>query len=180
MEEWRDIINYEGLYQVSNLGRVRSLDHSNSGVHRGTPFVRYVKGRILTPANCKGYKWVHLSKDGIIKNMKVHRLVAIAFLPNPNCYDIVNHKDRNPSNNEASNLEWCTQNYNVNYGGAKPHWGHNRKQVEQLTKEGEHVACFSSTLQAARALNIKAEGIRKVCQGRKPSAYGFKWRYTNG
>lgn len=112
-EVWKDIKNYEGLYQVSNLGRVKSLQGWN-----GRKYVR--RERILNPYTQhigKTYyrSVVKLINNGISKDMKVHRLVAIAFLPNPDNYKIINHKDGNPLNNRVDNLEWCTQKYNVNH-----------------------------------------------------------------
>ena len=105
-EEWKDIKGYEGLYQVSNLGRVKSLGNNKSK-----------KEKILDPKpNMYGYKEVRLSKEGKRKPYKVHRLVAIYFIPNPNNYKEVNHKDEDKTNNHVSNLEWCDRKYNINYG----------------------------------------------------------------
>lgn len=107
---WKDIPSYEGLYQVSNDGKVRSLDRIDT-------LGRKRKGRILKQAfDKKKYKYVSLCKDNKSKALKVHRLVAMTFIPNPNNYPIINHKDENPSNNHVSNLEWCTYKYNSNYG----------------------------------------------------------------
>ena len=117
MEEiWRDIkfidtdgkeYDYEGLYQVSNYGRVKSLNYRRSG-----------KEQILNlkPNKKRGYINVALWKDGENKKIGVHRLVAHMFIPNPNNHPIINHQDENPSNNVWTNLEWCTQEHNVNYG----------------------------------------------------------------
>ncbi|ELC8411524.1 NUMOD4 domain-containing protein [Clostridium perfringens] len=112
-EEWRDIKGYEGLYQVSNYGRIKSLLGWNGK--------RYVKRtKILAPSSqqlninyCRSV--VKLSKNGERKDYKVHRLVAKAFLDNPNNYDVVNHKDGNPLNNNVENLEWCTQKQNIRH-----------------------------------------------------------------
>ena len=102
MEEWKDIKGYEGLYQISNKGRVKSL---------------YNKGKILTPGKDKdGYSIVSLYKNKIKKTNKVHRLVAQAFLSNPDNLPQVNHKDENKLNNCVENLEWCSVEYNINYG----------------------------------------------------------------
>ena len=109
MEIWKNIVGYEGKYQISNLGRVKSLKD------------RYgYRERILKPStNKRGYKKVVLVKVGEKrKTFLVHRLVAEAFIPNPNNYSEVNHKDENPSNNNVDNLEWCTRKYNINYGTA--------------------------------------------------------------
>lgn len=102
MEIWRDIPNYEGLYQISNLGRVKSLNFNKTKIRKTQSKKRYIT--------------VNLSKDGKTKYYLVHRLVAEAFIPNPNNYPCVNHKDENPSNNHVDNLEWCTHEYNMSYG----------------------------------------------------------------
>jgi hypothetical protein len=103
---WKDISGYEGLYQVSNTGKVRSLNYRHTG-----------KTKVMKPSTNKlGYKCVNLCKDGKRKIYFIHRLVALAFIPNPNNYPIINHKDENPSNNAVWNLEWCTYEYNNNYG----------------------------------------------------------------
>lgn len=103
MEQWKSIAGYEGLYEVSNLGRVRSL--------------KFGKTKILKPGRVGGgYLIVKLLKDCIRKNMKVHRLVAEAFIPNPNKLKTVNHKDEDKTNNNVNNLEWMTLADNLNYG----------------------------------------------------------------
>ena len=108
-EEWRYIKEYEGLYQVSSLGRVKSLNYRNSN-----------KEKILKlNLNKSGYLHICLSKNGKVKAFNVHRLVAQAFIPNPNNYPIINHKDEDKSNNCVNNLEWCTYGYNSNYGTCK-------------------------------------------------------------
>lgn len=104
-EEWRDIEGYEGLYQVSNKGNVKSLNYRRSG-----------KEKKLRPEKLNGYLLVCLSKDKKHKGFLVHRLVAKYFLENPDNLPVVNHKDENKENNSSENLEWCTQRYNVNYG----------------------------------------------------------------
>lgn len=134
-EIWRDIVGYEGLYQVSNLGRVKSLErlvHKNAGGRIMHNYVAHIKEKILTnTSNDKNYLTVTLSKDKKPDIFLVHRLMAYAFLPNPNNLSDINHKDENPSNNfiyvnedgsvdyDKSNLEWCTHKYNLNYGTAK-------------------------------------------------------------
>lgn len=116
-EIWKDIKGYEGLYQVSNLGRVKSLKRILK--HKTTYGGIYtVKGKILKPKEDKGYYRYSLSNNGKNKLFFAHRLVAEAFIPNPQHYLIVNHKDENPHNNKADNLEWCTIKYNVTYGTA--------------------------------------------------------------
>ena len=114
MEIWKDIQGYEGIYQVSNLGRIKSLERIVTNNKHGG--VRIVEEKILTPTdNGNGYKIIGLQKPKQRKNFYIHRLVATAFIPNPKNFGYVNHKDYNKSNNNVSNLEWCTQKENVNY-----------------------------------------------------------------
>ena len=110
IEEWRPIKGYEGLYEVSNTGRVRSLDRYDSNNH-------FLKGRILKLYTRKGgYLFVQLHLNGKGKNYLVHRLVAIAFIPNPDNLPEVNHLDEDKTNNRVENLEFCDRKYNINYG----------------------------------------------------------------
>ena len=111
MEEWKPVDGYEGLYEVSNRGRVRSLDRFTTGNRN-----RKIKGKILR--NCHNqlnYCIVQLCKDGVPKKTRVHRLVASAFIPNDEGKPYVNHIDGDPSNNDVSNLEWCTQAENIQH-----------------------------------------------------------------
>lgn len=115
MEEiWRPIVGYEGLYEVSSYGRVRSLDRC---LVNSLGKVVHIKGKILKGGdNGLGYKFVYLKKDGINNNRYVHRLVAETFIPRPEGLYEVNHKDEDKSNNSVENLEWCDHKYNMNYG----------------------------------------------------------------
>lgn len=109
-EIWKDIVGYGGTYQVSSLGRVRSVSHVDS-------LGRVHTGKILSPQHrTKNYLSVKLSYNNCGKSHNIHRLVAEAFIPNPNCLPQVNHKDENKENNAADNLEWCDSKYNINYG----------------------------------------------------------------
>lgn len=148
MEEiYKDIEGYEGLYQVSNLGNVKSLNYHNTK-----------KEKVLKPTICSdGYKRVMLYKNKTIKLYSVHRLVAQAFIENTNNYPCVNHKDESRTNNVVTNLEWCTYKYNTNYGtcierSAKARINnHNQsKQVYQYNKEEELIAVWESTREAQR------------------------------
>lgn len=114
MEIWKDIKGYEGRYQVSNLGNVKSLKRiiTNSLGRKHT-----INERILSPGKDKdGYLQVNLHLNRKTKMVKIHRIVALTFIDNPNNMPIINHKDENKQNNKASNLEWCDYKYNVNYG----------------------------------------------------------------
>jgi len=125
-EEWRDIKGFEGLYQVSNLGRVKSLPKYTYS--KGYPQLR--KERILNPRGT-GRKRNYLAVKFIDGHQyKVHRLVAEAFIPNPNNLPLINHKDENPLNNEVDNLEWCDNSYNVKYS-AKPFTEEHKQKIRE-------------------------------------------------
>lgn len=129
-EVWKNIPNYENLYQVSNFGNVRSLNHIRKN---GTN--KYLqKGRILKPQKTSNYLFVRLSKNGESKQYLVHRLVAEVFILNEFNYKEVNHKDENKYNNNVSNLEWCSHKYNINYGS-----GNKRRSISEIkTKRGDY------------------------------------------
>ena len=112
VEEWKAIKGFEGAYEVSNLGRVKSLARKNL---RGNN----LKEKILRAGrNQCGYYYVTLCGASGHKQVSLQRLVAMAFIPNPNGWKYVNHKDENPANNQVDNLEWCTCQYNINYGNS--------------------------------------------------------------
>ena len=146
-EEWRDIKGYENLYQVSNKGRVKSLGNGKSN---------YSKERLLkTRKNKRGYIQVNFSKDGKIKMFYVHRLVAETFIPNPNNYPVINHRDETPCNNCVENLEWCTQKYNVNYGTGKFRTAaKNSRPVKCLDLETNKTTYYDSHKEAEIKMNI--------------------------
>ena len=160
MEQWKSVEGYEGLYEVSDQGRVRSLGNNKSR-----------KEKILKQQKNKGgYLKVSLCKDGHLKPLFVHRIVAKAFIPNPNNLETVNHKDEVKSNNAATNLEWMTQGDNVIYSQAR--------QVQMFDKKtGELLSTFPSTREAWRVTGINQSSISECCRGKLKSAGGYKWRY---
>ena len=175
-EFWRDINGYEGLYQVSNYGRVKRLAGLRvyeSGLRK------YLDERLLKPKSDKdGYLLVGLAPKS--KTLKVHRLVAEAFILNPNNYPCVNHKDENKQNNCVEILEWCTTKYNNNYGTAKKRSGlAHRKPIIMISIDGEILKRFQFIKQAENELGIKGAStlIVRCCKGYNKSAYGYKWRY---
>lgn len=184
-EEWRAVPGYEGLYEVSNCGRVRSLDRVISYVNKcGYVSKRLYKGEIKEQYLSAGYHCVRLHKNGVGKHVRVHRIIAMAFIPNPHNYPCINHKDEDPTNNSISNLEWCTQSYNIGYGTCPKRiyesgGGTRRKVVEQRSLDGELVKTYESVAAAAKAIGLKAQTISACCNKRKKhkTAGGFKWNY---
>lgn len=171
-EIWRDIKDFEGLYQVSNWGRVKSLNYNHTG-----------KEWILKPRKSgKGYLSVTLSKDGKCKNFLVHRLVAEVFIPNPLNLPQINHKDENPSNNNVSNLEFCDQKYNINYGNRnkkvsnKMTNGKLSKPVLQFSKTGDFIREWKSTAECGRN-GFKQVAVCRCCNGKLKTHKGFMWKY---
>ena len=166
-EEWRDIPNYEGLYQVSNLGRVKSLGNDKTKKEK----IRK-QGK-----NHKGYLNVNLCKEGKRKNYLVHRIVCQAFIENTNNFRCVNHKDENKENNQIDNLEWCDNKYNSNYGTSiQRRVEKQSKQVYQYDKNGTLVSIWESTNEVGRN-GFNQGNVTSCCNGNRKSHKGFKWSY---
>ena len=168
-EIWKDIKGYEGLYQVSNYGRVKSLAktiiYSNGREH-------FYPEKILKPCKQKnGYFKIGLVKDGNYKNVFVHRLVAYAFIPKPQNCDQVNHKDENRQNNRSNNLEWCNCQYNVDYSLSK--------QVCQYDFDGNLIMVWKSIIEASRNTNVPDTNIIQCCRGDYKQAGGYVWKYKD-
>ena len=199
-EIWKDIKDFEGLYQVSNFGRVRSLSrlvNSRNGK-------RTAQGKILfqnTYPNT-GYKHVTLSKHSKCKRYSVHRLVAETFIPNPDNLPCVNHKDETRTNNRVDNLEWCTYKYNSNYGtspqkvSAKMYarykqdlmWKNacvtrldifhqqRKKQVCQLDLMGNLLKVWDSTVQTAQD-GFVPNDVGACANHKRLTHHGYKWQW---
>ena len=166
-ELWRPVVGFEGLYDVSNLGRVRSLNYNKTGRCK---LLKLTK-------NGSGYLNVHLSKDGKAKIFLVHRLVAKTFIPNPNNLPFVNHKDENPLNNCVENLEWCTLEYNFAYGTAIKRRAEKRsKAVLQFTRDGEFVREWSSATECGRN-GFCQKHVSACCNGYRHTHNGFVWKF---
>ena len=185
MENWKDIQGYEGFYQVSNLGRVKSLER-DVFFPNGT-LMRHMEEKILVPfLDRGGYQYVALSLNGKAKSIKVHRLVAEAFIPNPENKPQVNHKNEVKTDNSVENLEWCDAFYNNHYGTRTARAVQNHK----YPKLGNHpkakaVFCeelnktFDCAKRAGEELGIWGSSICNVCKGKLKTAGGFHWRYAN-
>lgn len=167
IEKWKCIKGYElyPIYQVSNYGRVKRL---NSNEHK-----------ILKPFYKQGYLYIGLCKDGKQKQFRLHRLVAEAFIPNPNNLPEVNHKDEDKTNNRADNLEWCTSKENTNYGSR------NSKISTALTKavigynDRGFEKRFNSMTEASICVSRSSPShIGDCCRGKRKTSGGLKWRFA--
>ena len=174
MEIWKDIKGYEGLYQVSNLGRVKSLSKKYGHGKRNE--------KIMACSLRKdGYISVSLFKKSKGKTFGVHRLVAEAFIPNPDNLPQVNHKDENKQNNYANNLEFCTKKYNMNYGTRKERaYSKTRKHnIIQCDLNGNVIKIWECAYIASKKLNIKQSGIYRCCMKKQDVYKGYVWKYAD-
>ena len=166
MEQWKDIQGYEGLYQVSNLGRVKSVERyqDNHGKKQIVP------EKIKTPSLVnKGYLRVSLYKSNKPEHAYVHRLVALHFIENPLNLPQINHKNEDKTCNEVWNLEWCNNQYNQQYS-------HNVKIV-QYDLQGNFIKEWDSITEAETHLGIFDSGIVRCCQGKQKQCGGYVWKY---
>lgn len=159
-EIWKDIKDYEGLYQISNKGRVKS------------------KRKILKAINGI-YLKVGLSKNGIQKTTYIHRLVADTFINNKNNYKCINHKDENKHNNSVENLEWCTNLYNINYGkrNEKVSKNQSKYKIIQKDKNNNIIKIWDNIWELSHNTKYETTNIRKCCKKQYKYAYGYKWEY---
>lgn len=179
-EEWRGVVGYEGMYEVSNLGRIRSL---NRVVSRSDGERRNIKGKILkTRIDKHGYERIDLKINGKSKLWLVHRIVAMAFIEKKKGCNYIDHIDGNRSNNLPSNLRWCTISENNTYPIAIA----NRRKaacdleikVAQYTKDMVLINSFSGANEAKRQTGIWNGHITECCQGKRKTAGGYIWKYA--
>jgi len=194
-EEWRDIPQYEGLYQVSNQGQIRSIDRI---VRRNGETTKNLRGFILLPLYQKsGYMFVFLSKNGKAKRMAIHRAVALAFIPNPENKPEVNHINEDKTDNRVENLEWATIKENRNYGtriargianrnqtgekngmfGKRGSLNPNSKKVLQYDLSRQFIREYDSVKMAAEMTHSNASSIARVANGYLKQTNSFIWRY---
>ncbi|MCI6458453.1 MAG: NUMOD4 domain-containing protein [Clostridium sp.] len=177
IELWKDVKDYEGLYQVSTFGRVRSFDKYIDVKIRNVDKV-LKRGKILKQVYTKGgYLKVSLCKNGKRTRLSVHRLVAEAFIPNPLNLPVINHKDEVKDNNYLYNLEWCTVKYNSNYGTAIKRSAEKRsKKVYQYDLKGNLIKEWSSAYEAGRN-GFTRSHVSKCCLGKQKTHKGYIWSY---
>lgn len=192
MEEiWKDVVGYEGLYEVSNLGRVRSVFRLKTVSRNGIVYDVPYKSKVLRPQQMKhGYVGVWLygkggasGKNG--KQIAVHRIVADAFCHKDSGDCEVNHLNEDKSDNRACNLEWCTHKENSSYGtrgeriGKANKNGKQSKAVVQLTLDGKFVAQYPSLAEIRRRTGFNHKNICRLLKGYGETSYGYKWQYAN-
>lgn len=186
-EIWKDIKGYEGLYQASNLGNIKSLGRTfeNKGSYSG---YCTTKDKILKPRPCSRYYKVALYKDSKRKDYLLHRIIAETFIENTENKPYVNHKDENCFNNNANNLMWCTHKENMNWGTRNKRIALKNtnnpkrcKKVIQYDLNGNFIKEYSSIKEACKELNIKNKHIGQCCKkhyGRK-TVSGYKWEFAD-
>lgn len=183
-ELWKDVVGYEGFYKVSNLGRIKRVEHFDSKNHR------YCERILSLNPQKNGYVRVHLSKNGIAEWKSLHRIVATAFVERKDGCDVVNHLDNNPSNNKAENLEWTTYKGNMEYASSQGRMRYNPKNLKKAQEsnkkaviaiKGSDTYYFSSQSEAAEALGVRRSHISAAC--RKEYGYnkvgGYEWEYAD-
>lgn len=174
IEIWKDIQGFEGLYQASTLGNIRSVDRVITQFGHKKHYNRRMKGQIIKPKlQNSGYSVVWLSKSGKVSPYTVHRIIANTFIKPIEGSDYVNHIDGNKENNKVSNLEWCTLSENITHSyrdiGRKP-----SKPLSVLCVDTGEI--FESIQRAAKDKGITKTSISHVIHGRNKTAGGLKWQ----
>lgn len=184
-EEWRDIKGYENLYQVSNFGRIKSLDRYKITKGRYGKLKIKIKGKVLKPClNHDGYYEVVLSKDGKAKMFRLHRIVANTFIENKRVANQVNHINGNKLDNRVDNLEWCTCKENirhaVNNNLIKPVKGKNHylaKKIGKFDKNNNLINIYETITEAGKQNKILNTSIVNCLKGRSKTSGGYIWKY---
>ena len=168
-EIWKEIYGYDVLYEISNMGRVRTKHHGKFGYQKDYRYIDPID-------NGNGYLRLNLKNNHSQKTVYIHRLVATYFLENPNGWPEVNHKDENKHNNHVDNLEWCTRVYNANYGTNLKRGADKRKKPIICVETG---IVYGSLQEAADSVNVVRTAIDNCLKGRSKTCSGFRWRYAD-
>ena len=175
-EVWKDISGYEGVYQVSNLGRVKSMRKWSSVQGRYCQ-----REKILKQYQSKtGYLQINLKSEGTRKLGLIHRLVAQAFIPNPDNKREVNHINGNKTDNRVENLEWCTSQYNTVHAYKTGLETHPTRKISQYDLRGDLIKEWDSIREAGNTLGIQEANIGACCRGIRKTAGGYAWEYKEG
>lgn len=185
-EEWRDVVGYEGYYKVSNFARVISLGRTikffNSTKRTKPCFLKAIE----CCRNGKSYYIVNLSKFGTTKHVYLHRLVASAFLPNPNNYPEIDHIDRNGLNNSLDNIMWCTHKTNQNNPNTRKQMSLSQRGIKQPTKWiavvkllNNNIVKIYDNITSVRKDGHLPSGVVNVLKGKSKSHHGYNWMYLS-
>ena len=173
MEEiWKSIPGFEGYYEASNLGRIRSLDRKMVS-SLGKEYIKPGRIRKLVYCDSNGYYYVVLCGK-VKKTCIVHRLIALTFLENPNGFECVNHKNENKLDNRVENLEWCSKSYNNHYGSMET--ASFKPVIAKQISTGRELA-FPNARQAAKYTGANYKNISACCRGKRKQAMGYEWRF---
>ena len=191
MEKWKDVVGYEGIYQVSNLGNIKSLDRvvelKSKNQFTGFTTLRLTKGKNISKVvNTKGYYQIALYKNGVMKNKLLHRLIAEAFIPNPENKPTVNHIDGNKLNDNLENLEWATSKEQTQHAIKKLNFKSviskqcrdRQKELHQRKVRRSDGVIFNSIKEASMGNDLVRRHISEVCKGKRKSTGGYSWEYV--
>jgi hypothetical protein len=191
-EIWKPVQKYKNYYEVSNFGRIRSIDRY---IKNSIGVTKFKKGRIIKLSDSAGYEGANICVDSKIYKFKIHNLVAEAFLQRIEGKNWINHKDFNRKNNCVENLEWCTPKENVSHTILNGRWKpschkntksmlgkfgaeHNRsKAVIQYDLQKNEIARFGGTREAGRSVNLQPESIARCCRGERNCYKNYIWKY---
>ena len=179
MSHWKDVNGYEGIYKVSRLGEVKSLDRVIKVSRNGIEYEYPIKGKVLSPTtDIYGYKIVSLSVNGKTKKAKVHRLVAKAFIENTHSYPVINHKNEMKSDNRVENLEWCSVEHNNKYNDRVNKIAiKNSIPVKATNLKTGETKIFSSARETNK-YGFQQGNVTSCCKGKLSQHKGYRWEYA--